>query len=43
MFDRSGNRYKYTITKFVPNVKVDDSFFTFDVKKYPGVEVIDLR
>lgn len=43
MFDRSGNRYKYTITKFVPNVKVDDSFFTFDAKKYPGVEVIDLR
>lgn len=43
MFDRSGNRYKYTITKFTPNVKVDDSFFTFDPKKYPGVEVIDLR
>ena len=43
MFDKSGNRYKYTISKFVPNVKVDDSFFTFDPKKYPGVEVIDLR
>ncbi len=43
MFDKSGNRYKYTITKFTPNVKVDDAFFTFDVKKYPGVEVIDLR
>ncbi len=43
MFDRGGNRYKYTITKFVPNVKVDDSFFTFDPKKFPGVEVIDLR
>jgi len=43
MFDKSGNRYKYSISKFVPNVKVDDSFFTFDPKKYPGVEVIDLR
>lgn len=43
MFDKSGNRYKYTISKFQPNVKVDDSFFTFDPKKYPGVEVIDLR
>ena len=43
MFDKSGNRYKYTISKFVGNVKVDDSFFTFDPKKYPGVEVIDLR
>ncbi len=43
MFDKAGNRYKYTITKFVPNVKVDDAFFTFDTKKYPGVEIIDLR
>ncbi len=43
MFDRTGNRYKNTITKFVPNSKVDDSFFTFDPKKFPGVEVIDLR
>lgn len=43
MYDKAGNRYKYTITKFVPGVKVDDAFFTFDPKKYPGVEVIDLR
>lgn len=43
MFDKTGNRYKYTISKFSPNVKVDDSFFSFDPKKYPGVEVIDLR
>lgn len=43
MFDKSGNRYKYTITKFTPNIKVEDSFFTFDPKKYPGVEIIDLR
>ena len=39
MFDR----YKYLITKFTPDVKVEDTFFTFDVKKHPGVEVIDLR
>ena len=43
MFDKSGNRYKYTITKFSPNLKIEDSFFAFDAKKYPGVEVIDLR
>ncbi len=43
MFDRSGNRYKYTITKFTPNAKIEDSFFTFDAKKFPGVEVVDLR
>jgi outer membrane lipoprotein carrier protein len=43
MFDKGGNRYKYTIAKFNPNIKVDDSYFSFDPKKYPGVEVIDLR
>jgi len=43
MFDKSGNRYKYTITKFTPNVSAEDSYFTFDKKKYPKVEVIDLR
>lgn len=43
MFDKSGNRYKYSIAKFNPAVKTEDSFFTFDTKKHPGVEVVDLR
>jgi len=43
MFDRGGNRYKYIITKFTPNVKVDDSFFNFDKSKFPGVREEDLR
>jgi outer membrane lipoprotein carrier protein len=43
MFDKGGNRYKYSVTKFLPDSKVDDTYFTFDPKKYPGVEVIDLR
>jgi chaperone LolA len=43
MFDKGGNRYKYTFTKFNPNATVNDAVFTFDPKKYPGVEVIDLR
>jgi outer membrane lipoprotein-sorting protein len=43
MFDKGGNRYKYTITKFSPDAKVEDNLFSFDPKKYPGVEVIDLR
>lgn len=43
MFDRSGNRFKYSITKFVPNAKVEDAVFTWDPKKYPGVEEINLR
>lgn len=43
LFDKGGNRYKYTISKFTPNAKIEDALFTFDPKKYPGVEVIDLR
>lgn len=43
MFDKAGNRYKYSLTKFTPNITVPDNLFTFDPKKYPGVEVIDLR
>ena len=43
MFDKGGNRYKYSITKFNPDANVDDSYFSFDPKKYPRVEVIDLR
>ena len=43
LFDKGGNRYKYTISKFTPNIKVEDAFFAFDPKKYPGVEIIDLR
>jgi len=43
MFDKGGNRYTYSITQFNPNIEVEDSFFTYDPKKHPGVEVIDLR
>ena len=43
MFDKGGNKYRYSITKFNPNAKIDDAHFTFDPAKYPGVEVIDLR
>jgi outer membrane lipoprotein carrier protein len=43
MYDKSGNRFRYAITKFTPNVKVDDALFSWDSKKYPGVEEIDLR
>lgn len=43
MFDKGGNKFKYTITKFNPGVNVADAFFSFDTKKYPGIEVIDMR
>lgn len=38
-----GQHVIYTITSFQPNVNVADNYFTFDAKKYPGVEVVDLR
>ncbi len=43
MFDKAGNLYKYSITKFNAAAKLEDGSFMFDPKKYPGVEVIDLR
>lgn len=43
ILEKSGTRYVYTINTFKPNVAVSDASFTFDKKKYPGVEVVDLR
>lgn len=43
VYDKSGNIHTYIITNQVPNIKMEDGFFTFDPKKYPKVEVIDLR
>lgn len=43
IFDRNGNRYTYKVDKFESDQKLDDVFFTFDVSKHPGVEIIDLR
>lgn len=44
MFEKNGNRYTYSILKFIPNPPgVDDKFFIFDKTKYKGVEVVDLR
>ncbi len=43
MFEKSGNKFKYTITNFNPGIKVDDTHFRFDASKYPDVEIVDLR
>ncbi|KAA2239708.1 outer membrane lipoprotein carrier protein LolA [Chitinophaga agrisoli] len=43
MFEKNGNQYTYEVTSFTPNAAVTDATFTFDAKKYPGVEVVDLR
>ncbi len=43
IFDKNGSRYTYTINSFTSTVKISDSFFSFDKKNYPGVEIVDLR
>jgi outer membrane lipoprotein carrier protein len=43
ILEKSGNRYVYTINTFKANPSLSDALFTFDKKKYPGVEVVDLR
>ena len=43
LFEKTGNRYTYSTTSLTPNANVPDATFVFDSKKYPGVEVVDLR
>jgi len=43
IYEKSGAILTYSIVKFTPNSAVTDNMFVFDAKKYPGVEVIDLR
>jgi len=43
IFDKNGNNYVHTITKFSPNDSMKSNYFEFDASKYPGVEVVDLR
>jgi outer membrane lipoprotein-sorting protein len=43
VFEKTGNRYTYSIGNMKTNGVISDDTFVFDVKKYPGVEVVDLR
>jgi outer membrane lipoprotein-sorting protein len=43
IFDKNGNRYTYTLKRFITNVPAPDNTFTFDPKAHKGVEVVDLR
>ena len=43
VLEKSGNKYTYTVSSLNGNASVNDTQFVFDKKKYPGVEVVDLR
>lgn len=43
VFEKAGNRYTYSTSKLTPNVAISDAMFVFDAKKFPGVEIVDLR
>lgn len=43
VFDKNGSIHTYSVNNQVPNLIFQDNQFTFDVKKYPGCEVVDLR
>jgi outer membrane lipoprotein-sorting protein len=43
IWEKNGNQFKYDVSGFTSNPNISDAMFTFDKKKYPGVEVVDLR
>lgn len=43
MFDGQGGMFSYTFKNLKQNANLPATYFAFDAKKYPGIEVIDLR
>jgi len=43
IFQKNGEKVTYKVEQFQPDVAVADTYFTFNAKQYPGVEVVDLR
>ena len=43
VFEKTGNRYTYSINNMKTNTTIPDPMFVFDSKLYPGVEAVDLR
>ncbi|MDM1294808.1 outer membrane lipoprotein carrier protein LolA [Sphingobacterium sp. N143] len=43
IFDKSGNRYTYTLTSQEGNKPLSSSLFSFNKNDYKGFEVVDLR
>ena len=43
LFEKTGNRITYSMGNMNTKAAINDSQFVFDLKQYPGTEVIDLR
>jgi outer membrane lipoprotein carrier protein len=43
VFEKTGNRLVYSLSGMNTTTVIADAMFVFDAKKYPGVEVVDLR
>lgn len=43
VFDKSNNHYSYTINSLYLGKNIPNTFFSFDKRKYPEHEIIDLR
>jgi len=43
LYDKSGNTFSYKIKSYLTDIPVTASDFFFDPKKFPGVEIIDMR
>jgi outer membrane lipoprotein carrier protein len=43
VFEKTSNKYTYSVSGMNTTSAVADAMFVFDTKKYPGVEVVDLR
>lgn len=43
LYDKSGNTFTYKIKSYLTDTPFVDSDFNFDAKKFPGVEIIDMR
>ena len=43
VFEKAGNRNTYSVSAMNTTTDIADAIFVFDIKKYPGVNVEDLR